>query len=404
MPDAPNRYRWYLLALIVLTTMLNVTMPTMAMSVFAKDIALDLDLNLVQVGIVWGIGALPGVIFSMVGGAVGDMLGPKRVLVVATLVAGLLGAARGLAPDFFWMTVIVILQGGMLPVIMMNSFKTASQWFPSHQLALANALIGIGMALGFFLGAVLSATVLAPLLGGWRLVLIAYGLAGAVFAIPWALARIPSNAAGTTDASLSVWKAVQTVAGIRDVRLLGLALFCVFGAMQGLLGYLPLYLRNLGWQPASADGALSVFNAVSLLFVLPLSLLSNRLGSRKFLLLAAGSFFALGTGLLNVANDGWIWAAVLLAGFVRDGFMALFLTMTIETDGVGATYAGSAAGYVNAWGGLGNVVAPPLGNSLAAFSAGSPFALWAALAVAGMACLALTRRGKPVAVASTAAD
>ena len=91
--------------LVVLTNMLVVAMPSMGMSVLAKEIAQDLDLDLVQVGIVWGIGSLPAILTNLLGGAIGDKVGAKRVLIVSTLLAGLLGAARGLAFDFISMTV-----------------------------------------------------------------------------------------------------------------------------------------------------------------------------------------------------------------------------------------------------------------------------------------------------------
>lgn len=45
---------------------------------------------------------------------------------------------------------------------------------------------------------------------------------------------------------------------------------------------------------------------------------------------------------------------------MRDGFMAITMTSMIEVKGVGARYAGSATGFLMAWGGLGNVIAPPL--------------------------------------------
>lgn len=35
-----------------------------------------------------------------------------------------------------------------------------------------------------------------------------------------------------------------------DVWLLCIATACVSGCVNGMLGFLPLYLRNLGWQPA----------------------------------------------------------------------------------------------------------------------------------------------------------
>jgi hypothetical protein len=64
--------------------------------------------------------------------------------------------------------------------------------------------------------------------------------------------------------------------------------------------------------------------------------------------------------------------AGLMAGFVRDAFMAIYITMVIETDGVGSMYAGTATGLTLAISGIGNFIAPPLGNSLAVLWPGAP--------------------------------
>ena len=387
-----NNNKWYILALVVLTNVFVVAMPSMGLSVLSKEISQDLNLNLVQVGIVWGAGSLPSILTSLLGGVIGDMVGPKRVLVVTTLLAGLLGAARGLAVDFASLTMIVLLLGIFLPFVTMNGIKIVSQWFPSHQLGLANGVFSMSMALGFLIGSLCSATLFSPLLGGWRHVLIGYGLLGAIFSIPWFFTRPISNGTQTRGTSLSISKAVLHVAGLKNIWLLGLTLFGVGGAIQGLLGYLPLYLRGIGWQPAYADGALSAFHTISLVCVMPIALWSDRLGSRKRLLLMAALMVALGTGILSLASGGLVWAAVLLAGFVRDGFMAILQTMVIETEGIGSAYAGTAVGFVMAIGGIGNFLAPPSGNSLAVLWAGAPFAFWSALTILGMACLSFTRR------------
>lgn len=389
-------YKWYILTLVVLTNMLVVAVPAMGMSVLAKEISQDLSLNLVQVGVVWGIGSLPAIVTSLLGGAIGDKVGPKRVLIVGSLLAGLLGAARGLAVDFLSLSVAVILLGALIPFVTMNSFKTAGQWFPAHQLGLANGLISMGMALGFLLGSLFSATTLSPLLGGWRNVLIGYGIAGALFSLPWACARtFPLPRPSIHGQAPSMRAAVRHVVSLKNIWLLGFTLFGVNGCIQGILGYLPLYLRNLGWEALRADGALSAFHTISMLFVLPIALWSDRMGSRKRLLLIAALAVALGTGLLSVASGGLVWAAVLLSGFVRDAFMAIFLTMVIETEGVGPPYAGTAIGFTMAISGIGNVIAPPLGNSLAVLWSGAPFAFWAGLTVLGMVCLTLVEKGKP---------
>ncbi len=394
MANQQDNYKWYVLTLVVLTNMFVVAMPAMGMSVLAKEISQDLNLNLVQVGVVWGVGSLPAILTSLLGGVIGDKIGPKRVLIVATLLAGLLGAVRGLAADFVSMTVIVILQGALIPFVSMNGIKTAGQWFPSRQLGLATGLISMGMALGFLIGSLFSATTFSPLLGGWRNVLIVYGLLGALFSIPWFFSRANSNDAQISGAVLSIRRAVQHIAGLKNIWLLGLTLFGVSGAIQGMLGYLPLYLRGIGWQPFYADGALSAFHTISMVFVLPIALWSDRLGSRKRLLLIATLMVALGSGLLSIASGGLVWAAVLLAGFVRDAFMAIFLTMVMETDGVGPAYAGTAMGFTMAISGIGNVIAPPLGNSLASIWPGAPFAFWSGLTIFGMFCLLMVKNAK----------
>jgi len=387
-------YKWYILCLVVLTNMLVVAMPAMGMSVLAKEISQDLHLDLVQVGFVWGVGSLLGIPASLLGGAIGDKVGPKRVLIMSSLLAGLLGAARGLAVDFVSMTVIVILFGALIPFVTMNGFKAIGQWFPAQQLGLANGLISMGMALGFLLGALLSATTFSPLLGGWRNVLIAYGIAGTLFSIPWFFVRTLPLHHDASGQHLSMRAAVLHVLRLKNIWLLGFTLFGVNGCIQGVLGYLPLYLRNAGWESVRADGALSAFHTISMIFVMPIALWSDRLGSRKRLLLIATLIVALGSGGLSFATGGWVWLAVLLTGFVRDAFMAIFITMVIETDGVGPVYAGTATGFTMAISGIGNVIAPPLGNSLAVFWPGAPFAFWSGLTVFGLVCLALVEKRK----------
>jgi hypothetical protein len=113
---------------------------------------------------------------------------------------------------------------------------------------------------------------------------------------------------------------------------------------------------------------------------------------------------ALGTGLLSVVGGGLIWGTVILAGFVRDAFMAIFLTMTIETRGVGPTYAGTATGFVVAIGGIGSFLAPPIGNSLESLSPAAPFVFWSALAFLGLICILLTEGGVAEQAAAPAAD
>jgi MFS transporter, NNP family, nitrate/nitrite transporter len=399
MPDMETNledknYRWYILVLGALTNTLAVAIPSMCLPVLFSEISRDLDLSLVQVGLIWGIGALPGIMTVLVGGAIGDRFGPKRILTLSCLLAGLAGALRGLSYNFGSLAATVFLFGMVTPSFTLNTLKVCGLWFPRQQLGLASGVLSMGMALGFLVGSLISATFLSPWLGGWRNVLFLYGFASMFLCLPWYFARPDPHPVGFSvdhTSTLSIRQALSRVARIQNVWLLGLAILGINGCIQGTLGYLPLYLRRLGWPAVSADGATAAFHTASLFCVIPIALWSDRLGSRKKMLLGAALSVIFGISLLALVNGTMVWIAVVMSGFVRDGFMAVFMTMIIETDGVGPLYAGTATGMVMIFSGIGSLVAPPLGNSLAGVAPGLPFLFWAALAVVGFIGIALSK-------------
>jgi hypothetical protein len=138
-----------------------------------------------------------------------------------------------------------------------------------------------------------------------------------------------------------------------------------------------------------------------MVFVLPIALGSDKLGSRKKVLMAAGFMIILGMGLLSIADGILVWIAVCIAGMVRDGFMAVFLTSVIETEGVGVVYAGTATGMVMVFGGIGNLISPALGNSLAGIDPGLPFVFWASMTGLGLIGLLAAAERKTVPALAT---
>lgn len=378
-------YRWYVLALAALTHTLVVAMPTMSLPVLFAEISQDLHLDLVQIGVVWGLTALTGIVTSLVGGVVGDRLGAKRALVIACLLTGLTGILRGLANDYVTLALTVLVAGIFPMMIPTNVHKTCGIWFGGKRLGLANGIVSAGMALGFMLGSALGATVLSPWLGGWRNVIYFYGFIAILVGLAWSVTQAqPHGAAGGKHGvGIPFGQALAHVARQRNVWVLGLAMLAVGGCLNGALGYIPLYLRNAGWAAPLADNALAAFHGASLLVAIPFALLSDRLGNRRTPLMVAVLMIGLGTGLLSLVDGVLVWVAVVLAGMVRDGFMAVLMTFTIELPGVGATYAGTASGVVLALSRVGGVIAPPLGNSLAQVDPGLPFVLWGGMALLG---------------------
>ena len=381
--NCESRYRWYVLGLGALTYTCAMAMPRMCMPVLFKEISIDLGLSLVQIGGIWGTEFLSGIITGIAGGLLGDRFGVRRVLSIACLLAGGAGALRGLSSGFTSLTATTFLFGFILGAIPVNVVKTVGIWFSGRHLGLANGITGVGMAIGFMAGSMLSATVLSPLLGGWRWVLLLYGTLSAVISVLWFFTvKEPGQAvSGGFKSRLTLGQTFMRVFRLKSVWLLGLALAGHSGCINSMLGYLPLYLRERGWPVAGADGTVAAFHGVSMLGTIPLALLSDRFRSRKTVLIPAVLITAASVALLSVAHDQTVWLFVILAGLFRDGFMAIILSMVIEVKGVGADYAGTATALVLAVSRLGGFVGPPLGNGLAGFHPGLPFVFWGALAL-----------------------
>lgn len=389
--------KWFILLLTAFTAMVASSAPSAALSVLFKEISTDLHLDLVQVGLVWSIGSLPAVLTSFLGGAVIDRFGPKKMIFISLALLAALGATRGLASGFASLLVSILLMGAISPLSIMASYKINGTWFPARQLGTANGIFSMGMAAGFMLGSFISATSLSPWLGGWRQVMFFYGGLTLLLLIPWLF--VPSNqpvniSRAAQSAGVSLKSAFSRVLKIRTLWLLGLSLFGYSGAIQGILGYLPLFLRDSGWTPIQADGAPTLFHAMSLAFVMPIALLSDRMRNRKPWLLATLSLAVCGAGLLTIA-DGWlVWLSVFLMGLGRDATMALLLTYAIETEGVGANLAGTATGFIILFSNVGALISSPIGNSLASAAPAAPFIFWAALLAFGLLCIALIRKKK----------
>jgi MFS family permease len=379
-----DSYRWLVLILIAFTATFVVALPHMSLPVLFEEISADLGLSLVQVGWIWGVGSVMAILVGLVGGSVGDRFGPRRTLAAACLLMGIAGAARGLSNGFVMLALTALITGLAQWSIPMNLHKACGIWFPDKQLGMANGVVAVGMALGFLSGSLFAATVFSPLLGGWRNVLFAYGAVSILFGLFWWLSQEKAGEKDQQNNQKIIYRdAIGHVMRLRTVWMLCIATAGVSGCVNGMLGFLPLYLRGLGWEPAIADGTLASFHAVSMLFAIPIALLSDRIGNRRGILMVAVLLIGLGTGLLGFASGVLISVAVLIAGITRDGFMAITMTAIIEVTGIGARFAGSAIGLAMTVMGIANVLAPPVGNWLAGFGPGLPFLFWASLVFAG---------------------
>jgi MFS family permease len=362
--------------------MFFVSAERMCLPVLFKEIAADLNLSLVQVGTVWGMDPLAGVFVSLFSGLLIDRFGVKRTVTTVIFFTGIFGFLRGLAMDFISLASIMFLFGLIVATSPTVLPKVVALWFKDRHLGLASGIISTAGSLGGMAASLLSAMVFLPLLGGWRPVLIFFGLPPILLSLMWFTTygkQSEVESGGVTEHAVSFRNAFSHVIRIKDVWIIGFFGFGGFGALTGVVGYLSLYLRELGWDPVVAASAMTVLIGSIGLSSIPVSLLSDRLGSRKDFLPPILLGLTLSLCLLPLVKGLWVWVLIILTGLTYGGLYPLFWALVIETKGVGSTYAGTAFGISVSLGMIGSSISPPLGNSVAYFHLGLPFVLWGVL-------------------------
>jgi predicted MFS family arabinose efflux permease len=390
-----SNYKWYILALTMLSYGVIAGVERMCMPVLFKQISTDLGFSLVSLGAIWGLDPLAGVFVGLPGGLLVDRLGIKRTLTALCILAGIFSALRGLAGNFVSMAAATFLFGTMAAMMPAIVPKTTAVWFKKAQLGLTNALINISSSIGSMAATMTSATILSPLLGGWRNVLFLLGAPAVIIGILWyATGREPEkrDIEITSPVQVPFRQALFRVIHIREIWIIGLITLLLWGANTGFIGYLPLYLRNIGWRPIAADSAVTVVNGAFMIGNIPMVLLASRLTGYKMMLFFGIAVTFISLALLTVINGTVIWPLLIISTFLRSGTSAVTSVLIFETQGVGSTYGGTALGLVSSIGMAGAFVAPPVGNSFANITPSMPFLFWSALALLSLPLFIFLRK------------
>jgi MFS family permease len=386
--------RWYILFVAIITYLFLAGLMRFSMVVLFKEISIDLNLNLVDIGAVWGMDPLAGVFVSLLGGLLADRFGVKTTMTVVCFIAGIVGALRGLSGDFTSIAASMFIFGLFVSMIPTIVPKVTAVWFRGRYLALTNASLYIAMSLGGVIGALFSATTFSPMLGGWRNVLFVYGIPAIVISMLWLFTiREPKENAllHTSTSPVKLREALSNVIRIRSVWLIGLIGLTQIGTMIALTAYLPIYLRNTGWTTVAADGATTMVIGLNCLSTIPIVMLSGKLRSHKFMLVVTVITMSLGAGLFFLFDGVLFWILLAIYSLLRFVPSTLINTLIIENKRVGSRYAGTAIGLANTLSMFGGFLFPPLGNSLAAIYSGLPFIFWASMCLLSLIGLFFTR-------------
>lgn len=385
-----SNYRWVILAMITVTGFVGIGFPTTSLSVLFSEVAESLQLDLFQVGLIWGIGTFMGIFTSLIGGPLIDYIGTRRSVIGICLMIGIFGALRGLATDFWTLFIFSFLLGIIQPTLPINLIKLNVQWFAPKQLGLSSGIISFGFATGLLSGARFGATYLSPMLGGWRNVIFVTGVAAFIIGVIWIFVHPAEKRDSHSKLDWSsLLGGVRTVAQFRNLWILGFVGLGLLGLMRGVVGYVPSYLREIGWAGVDADTAISLFFFSSLIGVVPLSYLSDRIRNRRFIMIFAALAMTTGTTMMFFANGNsmWVFVAMVIAGFTFDAFMAVQNASMSRIDGIPMTLVGTALGFGIMLRNVGSTASPPLGNSLAETGLVLPFLVWAGLGLFALVML-----------------
>lgn len=404
--DAATR-RWVLAATILGSSMafIDGTVVTVALPVIAERLGASVrDAQWIVEAYALGLSSL-----LLVGGALGDRMGRRRVFVAGVAVFAVASAACGLAQDIRQLVAARALQGIGGALLVPGSLALISSAFPA---------VERGRAIGTWSGATAVATAIGPVLGGWLVGAVSWRaafwinlpLAAAVIAI--AVRRVPETrhagpqpldlagaalvTAGLGGVVFGLIEAAGRSAG--DLRVAGAALpgaamlvlfvlversrahpmlpldlfasrafaganlvtFCLYAALTGTLFFLPFDLiQAQGFGPAAAGAALLPLIVVISTLSRFSGALLDRVGPR--LPLTAGpAIAAAGFALLAIpGTDAGYWSGFFPGISVLGLGMAVTVAplTTVVMSAVDPDRSGLASGVNNAVSRVGGLLA-----------------------------------------------
>ncbi|MBI4296362.1 MAG: MFS transporter [Chloroflexi bacterium] len=387
--------------MVGLLNMLVVSVAWQSMPVLFNSISQDLGLTLGQIGVIWSMMPIGGGVSSLFGGLLADRFGCRLAVASSCFLMALSGALRGLAPNFAFMATTMFLLGLFSNIGYPGMLRALRLAFPAKQFSSANGVAIASFGTGAMLVTALGAGLLMSTFGNWRNVLYFYAVISAVMGAAWLMTIRESSIAachndGTTETIINppFWQAFRRVIHNRNVWLLATAAIGQFGAFRGLSGYLPLYLEETGIGKVTADTMVSTIFLFSIFGALIIPFVADRFGKRKLFMMSSSIVFAACAYLVSRLTGDILWWLFPLYGMVANGTYVLLLTMGVDTKGLGAVYAGTAAGLIVTVGNVGGFLGPVIGGRLAEINLLWPFILWASLVAFSVICIYLVDETK----------
>ena len=320
------------------------------MSPLIPEIAEEIHLTSTQVGAIWGAWPLGMLLFSIIGGSIGDRFGVKRVIAASLPLVALLSAARGLCYSFLELLTVMFFLGISLALIVPNLTKGVGMWFPSKEMGRAQGIHLIGASAGLAIGTMISASVLSPLLHGWRNVMTLTGVIILVLFILWiAFARErpkESASSGHTEGQPRFMQDLRKVSRVSDFWYVAVIEFSAVGTFIAYTGLFPKIMVDRGMDPGTAGIYLSITIWATSAFHFIGPFLSDKVGLRKSLILPFLIIYSAALVGQGFSTGGLLIFFLVLMACGYGSVVALSRTVIFEIGSIGPSLAGTAMGIL----------------------------------------------------------
>lgn len=175
-------YRYRVLSFLFLLSMITY-LDRVCIAVAGPEMQRDLGLSPSQWGWVLGMFALSYALFEVPSGALGDRIGPRRVLTRIVVWWSVFTSATGLANNYYVLLLTRFLFGAGEAGAYPNSSGSISRWFPAAERGRAHGAVWTASRLGGALTPLIVVPIMAAY--GWRMTFYLFGGLGLVWAVVW---------------------------------------------------------------------------------------------------------------------------------------------------------------------------------------------------------------------------
>jgi MFS transporter, CP family, cyanate transporter len=261
-------------------------------------------------------------VFAPTAALLASRVGTTRAVSAALVLVAVAGLARAVTPNALLILLVTVpvgigmaLGNALMPLAVKGGLESRP--------LLGTGVYTTGIQLGSFLAAI-AAVPIAEIWFGWRGALAVFGLAAAAGALVW-LRFSPREQGSVVDAAGIPRLPLRSI----TCWLLVLMFACVSVNYYGLGAWLPEAYQERGWSEGHAGLLIAIFNLATVPAGVAVTLLGDRIGSRRAYMLIAASALTAGTVLLiEVPSGAYAWA--FLGGFGNGMMFPLMMTMPLD--------------------------------------------------------------------------